>query len=336
MRRAERQIRELLGPLDPMPTDTSRSATDPPDVDTEIPAIPSQRPCRGTRWPVVAAAAAAITALVAGALVWSGTGPATPPAQATPAPLTINSPAESQDTSGVLNTLAERAAESNMPYMESGQTEYIKMKNWYLDSQIEADDTTSAVQPARQQLWREPDGSGRTVTTELAPTFPDGNDRSGWDSDAAGDKRSEKWNDDLAVYGADRPPTDTGKLRDWLARGHGGSDTPEQVKLVESVTDLVGERALLPQERASMLRLLANLDALHYDGTTHDRAGRSGYAFSLRSEYTGLPTRYTLIIAPDTGKVLGYEEMLTDTAGKLNVAIPAVTEYETYLRGEFR
>ena len=53
---------------------------------------------------------------------------------------------------------------------------------------------------------------------------------------------------------------------------------------------------------------------------------------SLTSAMSGLPTRYVLIFDQVTGQLLDDEEILTRTAGKLNVAIPAVISYTVYLR----
>jgi hypothetical protein len=49
------------------------------------------------------------------------------------------------------------------------------------------------------------------------------------------------------------------------------------------------------------------------------------------SSFGGLAKKQTVIFAPDTGKLLAYEEMLTKDAGALNVKIPSVTEYVTHL-----
>ena len=70
-------------------------------------------------------------------------------------------------------------------------------------------------------------------------------------------------------------------------------------------------------------------------GKTTDRAGREGIAVSLESDFGGLPTRYTLIIDPDDGKILAWEEMLTTTAGALNVPIPSVIGYTTYRQSTY-
>ncbi|MEU1756863.1 hypothetical protein ABZ436_29990 [Micromonospora matsumotoense] len=42
-----------------------------------------------------------------------------------------------------------------------------------------------------------------------------------------------------------------------------------------------------------------------------------------------------MIVDPGLGALLGYEEVLTTTAGKLNVAIPAVISYRSYLVAEY-
>ncbi|MEU4641995.1 hypothetical protein [Micromonospora sp. NPDC023814] len=53
------------------------------------------------------------------------------------------------------------------------------------------------------------------------------------------------------------------------------------------------------------------------------------------SDYSGLPTQYTIIIDPVAGSILGYEEVLTTTPGWLNVQIPAVVSSRSYLVAEY-
>lgn len=62
-----------------------------------------------------------------------------------------------------------------------------------------------------------------------------------------------------------------------------------------------------------------------------DRAGRTGLAVHVRTTMTGLPERRTIVIDPSTGHILGAETTLTETAGKLNVPIPSVISYTSYL-----
>ena len=65
-------------------------------------------------------------------------------------------------------------------------------------------------------------------------------------------------------------------------------------------------------------------------GTTKDRLGRAGWAFAMDHDHGGLPVRTTLIISPQSGRIMAEEEMLTTSAGRLNVAIPAVISYTCF------
>ncbi|MET8123343.1 hypothetical protein [Micromonospora sp. NPDC005189] len=40
-------------------------------------------------------------------------------------------------------------------------------------------------------------------------------------------------------------------------------------------------------------------------------------------------------VLADSGALLGYEEVLTTTPGRLNVTVPAVITYRSYLVAEF-
>ncbi|MFD0636241.1 hypothetical protein ACFQ9X_36405 [Catenulispora yoronensis] len=87
---------------------------------------------------------------------------------------------------------------------------------------------------------------------------------------------------------------------------------------------------LSPAARAGVLRVLATVPGLLDLGTTTDRAGRAADAFAVEGDYSGLPTRYTLLVDPATGAVLGDEVVLTQSAGGRKVSIPAVIGYDLY------
>lgn len=57
-------------------------------------------------------------------------------------------------------------------------------------------------------------------------------------------------------------------------------------------------------------------------------------AFSAESARGGLPTRYTFIVNPSSGMIMGEEEVLTKTAGRLNVPVPSVVGYTVYLEAQ--
>ncbi|NYH79409.1 hypothetical protein FHR84_002743 [Actinopolyspora biskrensis] len=339
MRRAEQQIRDVIQPLDPMRQD-ERATGVPPEPgpltssDDEQSAV-RPRPSRGqSRRRVVLAGATAVVLLGSG-VMWSSSGPSPSRSYAaTPEPLTIVAPQQDQSAAAKLRRIAQRAAASEVPTRATGHTEHIEMKSWYLNSQIGNDNTVSVVQPQMRESWRKPDGSGRSTVTPGTPQFQSQQDRRQWSSDTSTDTRTDQWAPgERDLFADGRPPTGADELRQWLHQHPSGQ--PEPLRTLTAVTDLLRNRVLLPQERATILRVLAELPGMHYTGTTRDRAGRPGQAFSLESDDSGLPTQYTVIIDPTNGRFLGHETMLTTTAGKLNVKIPAVTSYETYLTKKF-
>ncbi len=93
-------------------------------------------------------------------------------------------------------------------------------------------------------------------------------------------------------------------------------------EVVTAFTDLWQQQVPPAALEAAALRVLAAQEGLVVRGTTTDRAGRAGVAVSVDSGYSGLPTRYTLIFNPATGMLLDAEQVLTTTAGLLNVHRP--------------
>jgi hypothetical protein len=96
--------------------------------------------------------------------------------------------------------------------------------------------------------------------------------------------------------------------------------------LLNGIADLHREAAPGPNVRAALLTVLASQRGVRAEGSVTDRDGRPGVAFSLTDD-SGLPTRTTYIFDRRTGVLLDTEEMLIETAGKLNVPIPSVISY---------
>ncbi|GII29399.1 CU044_5270 family protein [Planotetraspora mira] len=271
-------------------------------------------------------------------LVTSGTGGAPTPAAAavaTPKLLTYVQDAPAQDAPEILGRLADTAA--HRPDTVVTGTEHLKNRGWYLNSSVDDGRTTSAVVPTERESWIDPDGSAHSVTRTGAPEFPTVKARDYWKKQGWSTKpgKPEVKDTQAGVEGRmwkDRPPTDPEALKTWLEQGHPVKNGPAET--VVAITDLIGERVLSAPERAAVLRVLATVPGLRYEGTTTDRAGRTGKAFSLDSDHGGLPNRKTLIVDPATGRILDDEETLTETAGKLGVPIPSVISYTVYLAAD--
>jgi hypothetical protein len=134
----------------------------------------------------------------------------------------------------------------------------------------------------------------------------------------------------------DQLSTDPTTLEQQLLEAEVGSDTdgapPRAEELLTAVKDLRAQRALSPALRAAVLRMLAAQPSIVSLGTATDRLGRVVQAVALDSASSGLPTRHVLLLDQTTGELLGAEDILTTSAGKLGVPIPSVISYVIYVR----
>ncbi|PFG39930.1 hypothetical protein ATJ97_2450 [Georgenia soli] len=122
----------------------------------------------------------------------------------------------------------------------------------------------------------------------------------------------------------------TGTYQDWPAEGHGTaadlSGTPEQVvrriagaepeerdgwELIGTYqSDVSRYGQFSAKDRAAFFEALATTDVTSYGNVT-DRAGRKGIAFGSSFQHDGLVDEYRIIVDPDTGAVLGSEDVIT-------------------------
>ncbi|MEU7612999.1 CU044_5270 family protein [Micromonospora sp. NPDC049204] len=334
------EVRQLLGGLDPardvLPADEQRQAADLARIlATDRARSTGRRVLPRRRF--VLAAGAAVLVLAAGIVTLEAVREPQPVWAVTPAMLTYG-PAPTTERADVrLRRLAGVAAAQPTAPRPAGTVEHLESANWFLNSSTSGGRTTSAVVPQQWRSWRTDDDAGRMVKKELPPVFRAEADRKEWQRRGGRVDLSRETTDYAA--GEFTPgwpgavPTDVATLRTWLDAGSPPPEAP--VQYLEDVAQLAGVRLLNPAQRATTLRLLADLPGITVTGTVTDRAGRAGEAFSITSSAHGLPAQYTVIIDPDSGVLLGYEEVLTTTAGRLNVTIPAVITYRSYLVAEY-
>jgi hypothetical protein len=86
-----------------------------------------------------------------------------------------------------------------------------------------------------------------------------------------------------------------------------------------------------PGVRAAMLRYLAQVKGLASVGAVNDRAGREGLGFTLDINSPEFPKTYLLVIDPDTGHLLAYEEIFIGDTGSLDLKTPFVASYMVFL-----
>jgi hypothetical protein len=231
---------------------------------------------------------------------------------ATPDPLVYEQQTGGQDAAALLRQIATRTA--TLPDTTgTGRYACVETLGWYLDTAVTRREGKSVVVATHRRAWTAADQSGRIVT--------DGRDASDETFGPGG------------LAATPRLSSDEDSVARQLQASHPASaGAGIQFDAVHSV---YLQLPMPPRTRAAILRYLSTLAGIRVAGTVTDRAGRRGLGFSADSTYSGLPTRYTLIIDPDTGQLLDYEEMLTTSAGKLHVRIPSVTSYTVFLSARY-
>lgn len=97
------------------------------------------------------------------------------------------------------------------------------------------------------------------------------------------------------------------------------------------LVSLTQSRPVPGAAQAVLLRRLAAAPGIVNDGTTVDRAGRTGAAVSLESGYSGEPITYTLIFDPATGALLESDDTLAGPPHRLNALKGSVVSYTTFV-----
>ncbi len=260
---------------------------------------------------VLAVAAAVVLAMSLGAVLLSGPR-AAPSYAATPVALSTQDPPATENAAAELKALADRAAGAPDD-VGDGDTAEITIKEWSLFTRIDGEQVTSEVVPTQSTTRIESNG---TATVTRRYTYD-------------GEEHAEEFttNSQLSY-----PMRGLSSEPETLARQLKTGQPAENgtAGLFDSVVVANRQMPLEPSVRAALLRVLAAAPDVASVGDLEDRAGRPGVGFAVDSAFSGLPTRYLLIFGSENGRLLGYEEMLTSDAGKLNVRIPSVIQYQIF------
>lgn len=334
-------IQRLLGLLDPasVPHPEATPQQRAETLSRILATAPAPTSRRGvSRRTVILAGGAA--AAVAGTGVGLGSellgSPTEPAYAATPKLLDDRMLGQGQPAAGLLTQLAAAAQDSGA-VPGTGGYGHVRQQSWSLFTRINGSQVSSAVIPEIRESWRAPDNSGRLIVSYAPPEFPTDEYRRYWQSQGSPGAHvnievTDYQPGQFVAMWPGQPPQNPDELRQWLAVGHPAKNGPAETLV--AIADLQRERVLGPAMRASLLQILGELPRIGYAGDVTDRAGRVGSAFFIDSDYSGLPIRYMLIVDP-TGRFLSFEQILTSTAGKLDVSVPAVVGYEVYLVAEF-
>lgn len=270
--------------------------------------------------------AVATTAAVLAVTFFSQVGGSRPSYAATPPPLQFTS--AGLPAARLLLSLAHTAVDQP-PSVSTGDYKYFKIQTWDLSTAVKRRGANSVVIPTVRETWIGPKVV-RVVQAKGKAIGP--SDTSIEQEQQAAREASTAKGAEVTLYrdgSYQLYPITSETLRQRVLTPN--SQIPDSIEAWVAIVDRLHQQPMPWEVLAAVYRVLAGIPGVIDRGAVRDRAGRPGVAISLDSAYGGLPTRYYLIIDPRTGKPLGDEQVLTTSAGKLNVQIPAVINYTTYL-----
>ncbi|MGA4846612.1 CU044_5270 family protein [Streptomyces sp. G5(2025)] len=250
---------------------------------------------------------------------------------ATPPPLQYHE--SDKPAAEILEALAHRIEKLPDEAPPTGAEHYVQ-ETWSLSTRVNGMTVSSAVIPERTETWKRPDGSEQWITRSRKPLLQTGEQREAWkDAGSPGAEPKETKGSapppDKSDPRNQTPPSEAQGMRHWLTVGY-GSEGPGAT--FDSVSEKHLDHKFSPDQRAALLRTLKSVKGIEYRGRVTDRSGREGLAFSVSTTYGGLPKDQTLVFSQSSGKLLAYEEELTEDPGGLKVEIPAVVTYVTYIK----
>ncbi|WP_166348849.1 hypothetical protein [Phytoactinopolyspora limicola] len=194
---------------------------------------------------------------------------------------------------------------------------------------------TTAVIPVLREFTRHEDGAVSVHEVGGEPQFPTDAYRRAWDdAGRPGPHGSVVRSDTMPpgsyafAFPADLP-AEPDRLRELLE-----SERPDAAHdagaLLLAVHELRHEQVLSGAVLAGVLDVLAAEPGVIELGRTTDRAGRTAIAVAADSEVSGWPVRQVLLLDPEDGLILGFEQVLTADVETVDVAAPAVIDYTTF------
>ncbi|RKS72619.1 hypothetical protein CLV35_2866 [Motilibacter peucedani] len=259
-------------------------------------------------------AAAVAAAVVVPATFPGSSAPTTAAAYAaTPPVLAFSGERGTDERAGsLLRELAEVAARQPAP-TGAGRFSFVESRGWYLDLELHSDGTTTGgVDPVLRRSWIASDGSGRAEETRAGAELRDDYGPGG-------------------LSGPQELSTDVPTLARQLREEGGFYGTPSWL---DAVAEVWKRQVVTPGVQAAMLRVLALQQDLVVLGDGTDRLGRPGVALATESDYSGLRTRYVLVVSRSTGALLDFEQVALE-AGRMPVRAPATTSYTAWVRSGF-
>jgi hypothetical protein len=217
----------------------------------------------------------------------------------------------------------EAAGDAAGDAIPAGRYTYVRTQTWNLD-------TTGTVPPqataTEERLWWAADRSAHEASIALdCPPGPATAVREKYTTRPARTVYDHPAGQFSLVV--DTPSADPSRLAEQLDDHNPASNGPHAT--IEAVADMYKQQGLTADQRAAVLRVLADINSLRDRGSTTDRADRPGIAISADSPDGA--TRDLAIFDAETGDLLSYERIVLISPPRSPVRAPIVTSYVLYL-----
>jgi hypothetical protein len=352
-------LRRLLADRNPVPTDADSllAAVHHPQAialrDRIVAATQENPPNKGNSVPnsrrrvkrrvAIAAAAVAVAVTVAVTGLPSGfTGHSSGTAYAATPPMLHYqyTPASGPAATDVLRQLASRAAQRQAE--GTGDVSFLEYQAWGLSTAVSHGQGHSNITPMLVAQWTTPTGDiyQANATTATEAVDPTTSVREPSPAPTALNDARARQIGKTQLFDLGRLSTDPTTLArqlvdDPFPSGQPASIVSPDLARLDNLLYLYRQQALPPSLQSAIWQALATVPGGVDLGTVTDRLGRVGVAIAFDGQH-GRPLRYVLIADPNTGMLLGDEEIATTKVGTgsidpLGVRIPAVLDYHAYV-----
>lgn len=303
----------------------------------------AQRRTRRRRLSLIASSVAAVGVLVTGILQpWASA----PVQAATPAILDyqfaapdVIANAPGQDPAAALKHLAGAASAIAAQPKGSG-IQHVVTDSWYAETDTPSENDNGPLIPQISESWLAPDGSLRIVERRGDPLPSDGRvlpSSGAWmDQPATADETQPAGSADPDLVAS--LPTDPDAMLATLLDLSGCTDTQHGTErslcLLRQILALHQTYSIPSAVDAAFWQVLAGEKGFRSLGEVKDRAGRSGIGISLIAA-SGPAFRNVLIGDPETGRLLGSEQILIAPVEGIALEAPAIMSFTAILEAKY-
>lgn len=243
-------------------------------------------------------------------------------------------PTSDQSARVALDALAERASRQGSG--DSGSIQLTVRDAWFLstDEAKPGESGSSVLIPTVREQYTNPDGTIRAIEHRGHPL-----NRSGQVTGKTGSWSKLPTVSDEIFDGPETGPeypeslsTKPAKLATQLIQDESECAAIRAFCLTNSITQLHYNYVFGPDLKSALWQVLADEPTVAYLGTSRDRLDRKAVAFAMPG--ADKSRRIILFADPETGALLGSEEMLVADSKELGVGAPAVIEFTALVKSQ--